>query len=362
MAQTSAVKNKRIGELAVNGQATPESLNARMNVSKFELFKSIFFNKFGTMVLLNLLTALFAIPAAIVIVLFYLNTTIALGLVPYSANIGIGYPVIVGAEALGALVSYNYGIIQYLLLVPCIALFAVGVSGNMYVMRKFVWGESAKLFKDFFRGIKKGGLPAFVTGLVYGIIVLATVFSLMYFDAYGLHVAYKAVSVTVSMIVLVFATMFAAFFMTQCVAFDVRISTMLRNSALFVFGNNVRALVFIGIAVAPVFAVFIPGMAMLYIMLFVLLIISYVTLVCTLYCQNCYKNYLCVKGTEKPVAEIKREESSDDKPIASVKKKPQTPQYKNPKKGKRAVDDGNVTDKNVRSQASVDKTDKGGDK
>ena len=338
MAETTATKNKGIGELALVGQLTPEALTERMSVSKWELFKSLFFNKFGTMVLLNLLTALFAIPAAVVIVLFYLNTTIALGLVPYSANIGIGYPVTVGADAVGAMTAYGYSMIRFLLLVPCIAFFAVGVSGNMYVMRKLVWGEPTRMFKDFFRGIGKCGLPALFMGFVYGLVVLMTAFSLMYFDAYGLHVAYKAVSVTISILVLVFFTIFAAFFMTQSAAFKMRFSKLLRNSALFVFGNHIQAVVFIAIAVAPVFLVFIPGMTMLYVMLFALLIISYVSLVCTLYCQNCYKYYLYGKMTDKSVQYVKRDESSDEHRDAPVKKRTQAPQYKNPKKGKRVSD------------------------
>ena len=57
------------------------------------------------MVFLNLLTVLFALPAAAVMVLFYLNTAVAASFIPYSGNLGIGYPIVTDAITQGVLTA-----------------------------------------------------------------------------------------------------------------------------------------------------------------------------------------------------------------------------------------------------------------
>lgn len=322
-----------------------QALESPQTESKWALFKAVFFNKFGTMVGLNLLTALFALPGAAVIVLFYVNSTVATSLLPYSANFGIGYPVTVNVDAMGTLTAFGYTLYEFLLLIPCIALLAVGVSGNLFVMNKLVGGEQAKMFKDFFRGIKKSGLSAFFIGLVFGCIVASVALSLGYFDAYGLHVGYKAATVTVTIAALVFATLFVPFFMTQGACFKLKAGVRLKNSAAMLFGAFLPSLAMTAIAVAPLFTAFIPGFTMFYVMIFALLGISYTTLVFTLHCRQCFS--ICAAIAEsaersKPKSEeanIKERIKESDGADTAVKKKQPPAQYKNPKKKKREESD-----------------------
>lgn len=339
--QTTEKKKKKgiVQRMMFGNTDKPDLTPDQLDVSKWAMFKSLFFGRFGTMVLLNLLTVLFALPAAAVIVLFYLNTTIAGGFIPYSSNIGIGYPVVVDAVQLGNLTAFYYQMYEYLVLVPCIAVFALGVAGNLYVMRKLIWREPTRTVKDFFIGIKKCWLQSILIGFAFGLTVLFVVFSLGYYDAVYHSVSLKALTVTLSMILLVFMIIFTSFFMTQNAAFKMRLPVLLRNSALFVVGALLQSIIFIGIGLLPVYLMFIPGITVMLVLIYVFLGFSYSTLVISLFCHFCYEKFLYDKITDKPsTAYVKRE--NDLAEGADKPKKKQPVAYKNPKKRKRSIDEG----------------------
>ncbi len=315
---------------------TPEQLN----MSKWAMFKYLFFNRFGTMVFLNLLTLLFALPAIAVILLFFMNSTVANGFIPYSANIFIGNNVVVNAVNQGNISAFTYQLFEFLVLVPCIAVFAVGVSGNLYVIRKLIWEEPTHTFKDFFRGIGKCWLPSLLIGIAFGLTLVLVVFSLGYFDAYGMSVSLKALSVTLSMILLVFMIIFTSFFMTQNVAFKMRPMVLIRNSVLFVFGALLQSIIFIGIGLIPVYLMFIPGITVLLVMIYVFLGFSFSTLVISLFCHACYEKFLYDKITDKPSRVYSKRESDLEEPASEKQKKKAPATYKNPKKRKKSIDEG----------------------
>lgn len=340
---TGKKKKKGIVQRMMFGDDTkPDLTPERMKMSKWAMFKYLFFHRFGTMVFLNLLTVLFALPAAAVFVLFYLNKAVSASFIPYSGNIGFGYPVITDAITQGVLTNFSYELMEYLILVPCIAVFALGVAGNLYVMRKLIWEEPTRTFKDFFRGIKKCWLPALVMGFAFGLTILLVQFSLGYFDAYHVSTGLKALSVTLSMILLVFMILFAAFFMTQTAAFKMRPMVLIRNSLLFVIGTNIQAILVIGLALAPVYLMFIPGITVILVMLYVFLGFSFSTLGISLYCHYCYEKFLYDKIENKPATVYAKRPSDfdDENSSAPAKKKQQPVAYKNPKKRKKSIDEG----------------------
>ncbi len=345
MAKSETVKKKRniVQRMMFGNENKPDLTPERMKMSKWAMFKYLFFHRFGTMVALNLLTCLFAIPAVLVYVLFFMNISVANGLIPYSANIGIGYPVVTDAVALGTMATFNYRLMQYTLMVPGIAIFALGVAGNLYVMRKLIWEQPTRTFKDFFIGIKKCWLPALLMGFAFGLTVLFLVFSLGYFDAYHPSIPLKALCITLSVILLVFMTLFASFLMTQTAAFKMRAMVLIRNSILFIIGTHILSVVMIGLGVAPIFLAFIPGFTMIFAMLYVLIGISFSTLVISLYCHYCYERFLYDKIDDSASVYTKRvnDINDDDGDKKRAEKKRQAPApYKNPKKRKKSIDEG----------------------
>ncbi len=341
-------KRKNIVQLMMFGnEDKPDLKPEQINSSKWETFKYLFGHRFGTVVALNLLTCIFAIPAVAVIVLSYMNIAVSNGLIPYSANFGIGYPVVNDAEALGVLSAFNYSVFECVLLIPCIMVFALGLAGNFYVMRKLIWEEPTSTVKDFFRGIKKCWLAALVMGLAFGFTILLFIFTLGYFDVYGLPVSLKVVSIILASLLLVFMTIFTAFLLTQNAAFKMKANVLIRNSMLFVFGTNIQSILFIAIAVAPAFLWLIPGITVIVAILYMFLGVSFTTLVSSLYCHYCYEKFLYDKIDRSSAVYAKRpneiEEARAAESSAQTKKKQPAP-YKNPKKRKKSIDEGaNIT-------------------
>ena len=339
MAQTVEKKKKKglVHRMMFGNEDKPDLTPERAKMSKWALFKFIFFHRLGTMVLLNVLTLLFALPAVLVLILFYMNKVVAAGYVPYSSNIGIGYPVVTDAIAQGAMTDFRYTLMEYLILVPCIAFFAVGLSGSLYVMRKLIWEEQARTVVDFFRGIKKCWFKSFFMGAAFGLTLMLLMFSLDYFDVYGLPVGLKVFSVIMAIILFIFMILFTSFFMTQHVAFKMKAVVLIRNSVLFVLGTNIQAIIFIGLSLIPVYLLMIPGLMTFIMLLFALFGFSFVGLGVSCYCHHCYEKFLYDKITDKPAAlYAKRENDLEDE--APKKKSPQG--YKNPKKRKRSIDEG----------------------
>ena len=340
MAKTEKKKKKGIvHKMMFGNEDKPDLAPEQLNMSKWAMFKFIFFSRFGTMVLLNILTLLFALPAIAVMLLFYLNSAVAAGFIPFSSNVGIGYPVITNAASLGLMSDFSYSIMEYLILVPCIAVFAIGVSGNLYVIRKLIWNEPTRTVKDFFRGIKKCWLSSFIMGFAFGLALLLVEFSIHYFDAFSQPVAYKAVTLTVAIILLVFMIIFTSFFMTQNAAFKMRPGVLIRNSMLFVFGAFIQSVIFIGIALLPVYLMFIPGITMILALVYVLIGFSFTTVVVSLFCHYCYEKFLYDKITDKPATVYSKRESDFETETEKAKKK-QPVAYKNPKKRKKSIDEG----------------------
>ncbi len=348
MAKTAEKKKRKniVQRMMFGNENKPDLTPERMKMSKWAMFKYLFFHRFGTMVALNMLTALFAVPAVLVIILFYMNVTVNSGLIPYSSNLGIGYPVVIDAIAQGNMMTFTYNIYEFAMLVPCIAVFALGVGGNLYVMRKLIWEEPTRTIKDFFRGIKKTWLASVLMGLAYGLTLLLFEFSLGYFDAYSLSVSLKALSITLSSILLVFMTLFAAFLMTQNAAFKMRATVLIRNSVLFIFGTHIMSIIFIAVGIAPVFLAFIPGITILFAMLYIFIGFSFSTLVISLYCHYCYERFLYDKVENAPAVYTKRandiydtDKKDGEDAVQKTKKQAPVP-YKNPKKRKKSIDEG----------------------
>lgn len=340
MAEKTEKKKKKglVQRMMFGNDDKPDLTPERAKMSKWAIFKHLFFHRFGTMVLLNILTLLFALPAIAVVLLFYMNKAVAAGYIPYSSNLGIGYPVVVDAVAQGAVTSFQYTLMQYLILVPCIAFFAVGVSGSLYVIRKLIWEEQTKTVKDFFRGIKKCWLQSLFMGTVFGLTLMLLMFSLDYFDVYGLSVGLKAFSVTMAIILFIFMILFTSFFMTQHVAFKMKPIALIRNSILFVFGTNLQAIIFIGLSLIPIYLLFIPGIMTFVMILFALFGFSFIELGISAYCHHCYEKFLYDKITDKPSTVYSKRESDLEEETPQQKKKPVA--YKNPKKRKRSIDEG----------------------
>ena len=341
--KTEKPEKKKVGfvhRMMFGDENKPDVTPEQTNLSKWGMFKELFFHRFGTMVALNILVVLFAVPAVAVIVIVYMNNALSGAMIPYSSNLGFGYPVVTDAIAQGEMTEFMYRLFEFILLIPGIMILSLGLSGNMYVIRKLIWGEPTSTIKDFFRGIKKSWLGALVIGLVDGLTALLFAFSLGYFDVYGLPVTYKVISVILSSALAVFMSLFTAFFMTQNVAFKMKPGVLIRNSVLFIAGTNIQAIFFVAVAVAPAFLALIPGIIPFFSILYFFIAFSFTTLVISLFTHHCYEKFLYSKVDGAPTVYSKRKTDIEELREENQKKKTSPMPYKNPKKRKKSIDEG----------------------
>ncbi|MDE7395701.1 MAG: hypothetical protein K2M95_06260, partial [Clostridiales bacterium] len=145
-----AQKKGLIYRLTMGKDNLPDYTPDRLPGTRFGLFKDVFFGRFGALVKINLLTLLFCLPAiAWVIIMMMIKQTDS-SLLPYSGNIGIGYPIAGDVTALGEARAFSYDLQTYLVLIPLIVIAGIGLSGAFYVMRRLVWGEGVGVGGHFF--------------------------------------------------------------------------------------------------------------------------------------------------------------------------------------------------------------------
>lgn len=338
-----ASKPNIVERIVMGDPDKPDLEPGAVSASKWTLFKETFMGRFGSMVITNLLTAIFFLPGIVVAIYFYTLKASIGSLLPYSGNFGIGYPLVTGVAAMGASAVFWYNIVMYAILVPCIMIGALGLAGNFYVMRKFAWGESVQVAKDFFRGLARNWLSFIVLGLLVGLTILLFVFNLGYYDVMGYSVGVKATAVTLSAILLVVVSIVAMFWMTQTVAYKMRPMVLVRNSILLSFGTLIPTLAILVVSVGPMFLGFIPGITMLIAILYLFIGVSYGTCAITMYTHSCYAKYMPDerKTTVYKKRQSEVEELRDKQTEKQTEKRPEQKRYVNPKKKKkRSIDEG----------------------
>ena len=172
--QVSQFKLNLLSKLHLAPEARNEPAKGPYNGGRFKRFFDIFRANTQTISMTNMLTLIFALPIFAVVFFFslygyekfaYLIADI--DATPYlMGNVGIGMSNAMDAGTAEALLLTSYRI-----MLSAVAVFmpvlAVGLSGNLYIMQKLVWGEEFLTKKDkqgnniprvateFFRGVKK---------------------------------------------------------------------------------------------------------------------------------------------------------------------------------------------------------------
>ena len=173
-----AQKKGLIYRLTMGKDNLPDFTPDRLPGTRFQLFKDVFFNRIGALVKINLLVLLFCLPAIAWVVLMQFIKQADGSLLPYSGNVGIGYPIVNDVVTLGQQRAFQFDLQTYLILIPCIMIASIGLSGAFYVIRRLSWGEGISVASHFFQGIKMNFLPFLWSSLFAGVslfLVLANI-------------------------------------------------------------------------------------------------------------------------------------------------------------------------------------------
>ena len=290
-----AQKKGLIYRLTMGKDNLPDFTPDKLPGTRWQLFKDIFFGRFGALVKINLLTLLFCLPAIAWMVIMTMLKQMDGSVLPYSGNIGVGYPITGDVTSLGESRAFSYDLQTYLVLIPLIVIAGIGLSGAFYVMRRLVWGEGTSVGGHFFRGIKQNFLPFLWSSLFLGVslfIVMANIGIYNYMDS--VHAVLRVVGIVISMIQFFFILSMMLFLTTQAVTYKLKTWGLIKNSFLFTIALLPQNLIMLFLSAIPVLLlIFLPTIIrMFFLVIFVLIGFSYIMLVWTVYAHWAYDRFI----------------------------------------------------------------------
>lgn len=203
--------------------------------NRWELGWDVFRNNMGKIVGLNLLMLLCFLPVVAVIFLRYMQVQYYALLMPFSQNIGLGYP---SFPLYSGITEEIYLIANRstLIFLPIAGIFAsIGLSGGMYVMRNMIWGEGVIVGSDFWAGIKKNFVVVLLSTLFYTIVLTLCLFTVSYANwAIATNGAHWLLTFSkiFSYIMIVFVSIMYMFMLSMGVTYKLKFMQLVRNAVI----------------------------------------------------------------------------------------------------------------------------------
>lgn len=264
--------------------------------NRWELGWGIIRDNFGKMFSLNMLMLVFFLPVIFIIFLRYIQVQYYAIYMPFSSNIGIGYPAVPISAGLTESI-YVMANRQSLIYLPIAGIIAsIGISGGMYVMRNMVWAEGVFVGRDFWSGVKKNFLTVFLSTLIYTLILYLTITTIAYADyivALGDKNWLLTLSKIAGYIILFFSSIMYLFSLSFGVTYKLKPFALLKNSFIMTLALLPINLFFAAFALLPVILMMLGTLGMsLGMVLFIILGLSGAALVWTNYSQWAFDKFI----------------------------------------------------------------------
>lgn len=262
--------------------------------SRFGLMKDVFLGRMGEVSKVNWIMLIFCLP--VFAVLIYASMLSAKNSVyaPFSANFGIGYPVVSDAQALYDKATFATSLTRTLLLLPCIAIGFVGLAGVFNVIKYQMLGVNVKIWKEFFKGVRNNWFVHLWLGAVAAAAYLLLEMSIQGFGVTDFPLGWKITLIVLSSLIMLVVLMFTMFIVTQSALYGMSIGKMIKNAALFVKSFPVQNLLIIIASSVPAALLMIMGdsffLQILVIMICTMLGFSYIGCIWTDYSHFVYYN------------------------------------------------------------------------
>ncbi len=278
--QVSQFKLNLLSKLHLAPEARNEEAKGPYNGGRFKRFFDIFRANTQTISMTNMLTLIFAIPIFAVVFFFsmygyekFAYLIAGIDSTPYlMGGIGIGMSNAMDAGTAEALLLTSYRI-----MISAVALFmpvlAVGLSGNLYIMQKLVWGEEFLTKKDkqgnniprvateFFRGVKKYAGQTVAITSIFAVFfggaanLIITFVQALRMDNAG---AGEWIALFVGIIIVLIAGMIYTNWISLVVSYDMPFGQKLKNACIYTLIFPIPSLFMLIFAVAP-YMLFIGG-------------------------------------------------------------------------------------------------------
>lgn len=299
-----AQKKGLIYRLTMGKDNLPDFTPNKLPGSRWAVFKDVFTNRLGAMAKVSLLSVLFAIPAIAWIVIMSLVKAADGTIIPYSSNLGIGYPVITNAAAIGAYRTFMYNVYTYVMLIPGLMIFGVGLAGAFHVLKLLAWGEGVSVASTFFNGIKKNWSRFLFIFFFFGLSLFMFMFNIRAYSVLDAMPAWlRTVSLVLSVMQFVMVTCMTMYMCTQEVTYKLGLGALIKNSFLLTIALIPQNLFFLILSAIPIVILLILPLqfAIFGWLIFALLGPAYMVLIYTVFSQWVFDKFVNdkVKGAVK---------------------------------------------------------------
>ena len=234
-----------------------EYARSTLPTNRWSLFWDILKGRFGRLMLVNLLVLVTFLPLIAIIVLRYLWMLSQSVTGPFSPGLTINPMWIPNIDGTAEYLVFQYDLIYFALMIPCLAIAALGVSGGAYIIRNLIWTEGVFVANDFVRGIRRNYWNVLEAMLIFGIILyiartagnLADFYSAIDAPTKGWMIASKVIGY-----------FFVAFFLLVClwmVSLGINYTqgpwALFRNAIVMTLGTFPQTVFFAALAGIPFF-------------------------------------------------------------------------------------------------------------
>ena len=291
--------NKLFSKMIHGSDKDDDYARSTLPSNRFSLFWDVLKSNFFKLMGVNLIIILTFVPLFILFVMRYTNLLANAARIPFSANIGIGFPVVplpAGQTELVSLASNRW----FCILLPFALLFAsCGLAGGLYVIRNLVWTEGVLVISDLWRGFKqniKSVLPVcFVFGVFAALLTFAADY-LGYLYAIGWGTTWLvAVARTICYILLAYLFLIAMYMLSMGVTYNLGFFRLLHNAFIFSYALIFTNIAFLFLAILPFLLLLILPLNAIYVFLIMLVLMigfSYALLVWTDYTQWAFDKFI----------------------------------------------------------------------
>ena len=264
-----------------------------------ELFFDLLRHRKMNLFALSCLTFVFFIPLAVD--LFYFN---------FLENVAIANDKL---DYLFSLIFYSM-----LIMLPCMIVGFIGLSGAFHVVKKIVWQEGIMLSTEFFQGIKENWKHALINGVLFGIALFGLVVGGSYLMIFSREIPILCgVGIGALVVVFLMFGMALSVFFAQDVYYQNSYLDTLKNSFRFLGLLNWKVLVIFLLSTGALVALSAINMITLGIGLFLFAILNSVVVVLyTLISHAAFDKYINVDNYPEMVNKGLYKDKTSDQEIA----------------------------------------------
>ncbi len=177
----------------------------------------------------------------------------------------------------------------YLVLIPLIVLFFVGLAGLFSLVKRICFYQSSN-YGEYFRGITTNWWHFSVWGAMFGVSLFFLMFNVTYYNVSKFSPAVKGLLVGLAVVQFVLFAVATMYFVTGDVTYRYTLGQSIKNALLLAFNGLLKNLLFAVIGLLPfVVALFVPYPFQTAVLTFGgLVYLGFLSLLWTSYCQGVF--------------------------------------------------------------------------